>query len=308
MRDESLRRASEGKSQAALRRKANYLYNLSLQIKPHMNGSPSLDCWRIASLVLLSLFVLFLALGARTVCAGNRELSVAAAADLSSALTQIAADYESRTGVAVKLSFGASGALTQEIENGAPFDLFLSADMDYPQRLIAESKAERASLYRYAIGQLVLWTPSGQRLDLDRRGMNALLDSSVKKIAIANPQHAPYGRAAVAALKHYGLYEKVSDRLVLGESVAQAAEFVESGNAQIGFLALAFALAPAMQGKGRYWKIPVEAYPALDQGAVVISGASHKQDAVAFLEYLKRAEAERVFQRYGFDTPDRDKH
>lgn len=258
--------------------------------------------------VVYSVFLLLLgfasAMGALPIHAVDRELSVAAAADVSAALTQIAAEYEQKTGVAVKLSFGASGALTQQIENGAPFDIFFSADMDYPQRLIAESKADRASLYRYAIGQLVLWTSTGQQLDLERRGMDALLDSSIKKIAIANPQHAPYGRAAAAALKHYGLYEKVNNRLVLGENVAQAAEFVESGNAQIGFVALAFAVAPAMQGKGKYWKIPAGAYPALDQGAEVISDSEHKQDALAFLEYLKNTEVQRVFERYGFNALD----
>jgi molybdate transport system substrate-binding protein len=292
-----------GEKLKEFRRKANYLYNLSLQIKPHMNGSVFLNWKPVVSSVFLLSLVLALALGALPIHAVDRELSIAAAADLSAALTQIAAEYEQKTGVAVKLSFGASGALTQQIENGAPFDLFFAADMGYPQRLIAEDKADRASLYRYAIGQLVLWT-SSQRLDFEGRGMNVLLDPSVKKIAIANPQHAPYGRAAVAALKHYGLYEKVTDRLVLGENVAQAAEFAESGNAQIGFVALAFVLAPAMQGKGKYWKVPSGSYPPLDQGALVISDSGHKQDALAFLEYVERTEVKRVLERYGFNTLD----
>ena len=149
----------------------------------------------------------------------SREINVAAAADLSSALQEIAANYEKRTGVIVKLSFGASGALTQQIQNGAPFDVFFSADMDYPRQLIAGGQADGATLYRYAVGQLVLWVPQDSPLDVEHKGMDVLLDPSVKKIAIANPQHAPYGRAAAAALKHYGLYEKVSDRLVLGENV-----------------------------------------------------------------------------------------
>jgi len=190
--------------------------------------------------------------------AANREITVAVAADLSSALGEIAANYEKRAGVAVKLSFGASGALTQQIQNGAPFDLFFSADMDYPKQLTAAGQADGATLYRYATGELVLWVPRDSPLEVERRGMDILSDPSVKKIAIANPQHAPYGRAAVAALKHFGWYEKVSDRLVLGENVSQAAQFVESGNAQIGFVALAHAVAPAMQGKGRYWTVPAD--------------------------------------------------
>jgi molybdate transport system substrate-binding protein len=126
----------------------------------------------------------------------------------------------------------------------------------------------------------------------------------VKKISIGNPEHAPYGRAAVAALKHYGLYEKVSERLVLGENVSQAAQFVESGSAQVGFVALAHAVAPAMQGKGKYWIVPAEAYPRLEQGVLVISSSPRKQDATAFLDYVKSAEAAAVLQRYGFTLPE----
>ncbi len=252
---------------------------------------------------------LALMLGAAIVAANAapRELNVAAAADLSAVLQEVAANYEKRTGVTVKLSFGASGALTQQIQNGAPFDVFFSADMDYPRQLIAAGEADGATLYRYAVGQLVLWTPKDSPLDVEHKGINVLLDPSVRKIAIANPEHAPYGRAAAAALKHYGLYEKVSGRLVLGENVGQAAQFVESGNAQVGFIALAHALAPAMQGKGRYWIVPGEAYPALDQGVVVITrpSSSRKQDAAAFLEYVKSAEVAQLLQRYGFTSPDR---
>lgn len=235
--------------------------------------------------------------------AAPREIDVAAAADLSIALPGIADAYEKTSGVVVRLSFGASGVLTQQIQNGAPFDVFLSADMGYPKQLIAEGKADAATLYRYAVGELVLWTQANSPRDLEHLGINVLLDPSVRKIAIANPQHAPYGRAAVAALKHYGLYEKVSARLVLGENISQAAEFVESGNAQVGFVALAHALAPAMKGKGKYWKVPADAYPPLDQGAVVISRSPHAQDAMAFLEYMKGPEALAVLRHYGFTSP-----
>jgi len=235
--------------------------------------------------------------------AAGREIIVAAAADLSAALQEVASNYETRPGVAVKLSFGASGALTQQIQNGAPFDVFFSADMDYPRQLIAGGQVDSETLYRYAVGRLVLWVPKDSPLDIEHKGVDVLLDPSVKKISIANPEHAPYGRAAVAALKHYELYEKVSGRLVMGENVSQAAQFVESGNAQAGFVALAHGMAPAMQGKGRYWMVPVEAYPPLDQGAVLISPSSHRQDAAAFLEYMKTAEVAAVLRRYGFSLP-----
>ena len=231
------------------------------------------------------------------------ELVVAAAADLSAALPEIGDGYQKKTGVKLKLSFGASGALTQQIQNGAPFDLFFSADMDYPRQLIAAGDADTATLYQYAVGKLVLWVPADSPLDVEHQGMNVLLDPSVKKIAIANPQHAPYGRAAMAALQHSGLYDRVADRLVLGENVSQAAQFAESGNAQAGFVALAHAVAPGMLGKGKYWEVPAESYPTLAQGVVVLSHSPHKKEAADFLNYLKTKEAAGLFQKYGFILP-----
>ena len=233
----------------------------------------------------------------------SRELVVAAAADLSSALKEVAEGYEKQTGVKVKLSFGASGALTQQIQNGAPFDVFFSADMDYPRQLISADDADGASLYQYAVGKLVLWVPAGSALDVEHKGMNVLLDPAVKKIAIANPEHAPYGRAAVAALKHAGFYERLSDRLVLGENVSQAAQFAESGNAQVGFVALAHAVAPAMRGKGKYWEVPAEYYPALAQGVVVLAHSQHKKVAAEFVEYIRTKEVGDLLRRYGFTLP-----
>ena len=258
---------------------------------------------RFVSLVLIAFLALASGVSILGAAAAGREINVAAAADLSSALREAANSYEKRTGVTVKLSFGASGALTQQIQNGAPFDVFFSADMDYPRQLIAGGQAEGATLYRYAVGRLVLWVPIDSPLDVEHKGIEVLLNPSVKKISIGNPQHAPYGRAAAATLKHYGLYEKVSDRLVLGENIAQAAQFVGSGNAQVGFVALAHAIAPAMQGKGKYWVVPADAYPPLDQGVVLISHSPRQQDAAAFLEYVKSAEAAAVLRRYGFSLP-----
>lgn len=235
------------------------------------------------------------------------QIIVAGAADLNASLTEIAAAYQKQTGRTVKLSFGSSGNLFTQIENGAPFDVFFSADMDYPQKLIEDGFANGPSPYRYAVGRLVLWVPASSSLDLEHRGMDVLLDPSVKKIAIANPQHAPYGRAAVAALRHFELYEKLADRLVLGENVSQAAQFVESGNAQAGIVALSHARAPAMKGKGRYWEIPADAYPALDQGVVVLAHSQNKKEAAAFLDYLKTAGASAIMRRYGFSLAE-EKH
>jgi molybdate transport system substrate-binding protein len=254
---------------------------------------------RIAALFLLLTCISGLAQEKRNA----PELIVAAAADLNPALQEICDGYEKKTGVKMKLSFGASGALTQQIQNGAPFDIFFSADMDYPRQLIAANAADGATLDQYAVGKLVLWVPADSSLDVGHKGIQILLDPAVKKISIANPLHAPYGRAAVAALKHYGMYEQVSDRLVLGENISQAAQFVESGNAQAGFVALAHAAAPAMKGKGKYWEVPAEAYPALAQGVVLLSGSKYKKEAVEFLEYVKTKESGDLLRRYGFTLP-----
>src|SRR5580658_4567730 len=232
-----------------------------------------------------------------------QEITVAAAADMSAALPQLVDAYTKKTGQAVKLSFGSSGNLTNQIRNGAPFDVFFSADEEYPQQLIAEGLVSKETLYRYAVGRLVLWVPSDSPLDLSKLGMSALLDPSVKKISIANPATAPYGRAAAAALRHFGIYDQVSSRLVLGENVSQAAQFVESGNAQAGLVALSHALAPAMKGKGRYWTVPLDAYPTLNQAAIVLSRSKQGDAARRFLEFVRSPEATSLLATYGFSLP-----
>jgi molybdate transport system substrate-binding protein len=273
--------------------------------KNERNGHPVrfISSTLLAACIALSATVLTPTSGCGQEKKSSPELTVAAAADLSSALQEIGDRYEKQTGVQLKLSFGASGALTQQIQNGAPFDLFFSADMDYPRQLIAAGAADPASLYQYAVGKLVLWVPADSPLDLDHKGISVLLDPSVKKIAVANPQHAPYGRAAVAALKHTGIYDQIADRLVLGENVAQAAQFVESGNAQAGFVALAHAVAPAMRGKGKYWEVPADFYPPLAQGVVVVSNSQRKKEAAEFLQYIKTKETSELLRKFGFTLP-----
>jgi molybdate transport system substrate-binding protein len=238
--------------------------------------------------------------------ATSQEIVVAAAADMSAVLPQLVANYTKKTGQPVKLSFGSSGNLTNQIRNGAPFDLFFSADEEYPQQLIAEGLASKDTLYRYAVGRLVLWVPNDSPLDLTKLGIKALLEPSARRISIANPSTAPYGRAAQAALRHFQIYDQVSSRLVFGENVSQAAQFVESGNAQAGLIALSHALAPAMKDKGRYWAVPLDAYPALNQAAVVLSRSKQPNAARAFLEYLRTPEATSLLANYGFNLSGRD--
>src|SRR5512146_383219 len=210
-----------------------------------------------------------------TVIAPAQQLTVAAAADLQFAFRDLGGQFEKQTGIPVRVTYGSSGNFTTQIENGAPFDLFFSADVQYPQKLISEGYAEPGSLYRYADGKLVLWVPNGSKIDLSK-GLLALLDPSVHKIAIANPKHAPYGRAAVAAMKSAGVYEKVESKLVLGENISQTAQFVQSGTADMGLVALSLAVSPGMRNSGRYAEVPAKDYPAIEQGAAIVKQSKQK--------------------------------
>jgi molybdate transport system substrate-binding protein len=231
------------------------------------------------------------------------QITVAAAADLTFALRDAAARFQRQTGNSVLLSYGSSGNFFSQVENGAPFDIFFSADVDYPRRLAAAGLTEPGSLYEYAVGRIVIWVPSASPFDLDR-GLPVLLDSRVRRIAIANPQHAPYGRAAVAALKHAAIYDRLKDKLVLGESVSQAAQFVASGNADAGVIALSLALAPPLKSKGRYVEIPPTDYPPIIQAAVILKAAHDRQTAAQFIDFLRQPAGVALMQSYGFLLPN----
>lgn len=232
----------------------------------------------------------------------SEDLTIAAAADLNFAFKDLAAAYEKETGVHIKLSLGSSGNFFSQISNGAPFDLYFSADIRYPQKLEEAGDAVPGSLYKYAVGRIVLWAPNGSKVDV-QKGLDALLDPAVKKIAIANPKHAPYGRAAVAAMEHFKVYDRVKDKLVLGENISQAAQFIESGACDIGIVALSLALAPSMKSAGKYWEIPIEAHPPLEQGAVILKSSKNQEAAKRFLEFLKGSQGQEIMQRYGFTVP-----
>jgi molybdate transport system substrate-binding protein len=231
------------------------------------------------------------------------NLTVAAAANLGPALREISANFEKSSGTHVELAFGASGNLAMQIENGAPFDVFLSADVDYPRRLEAKGAAAPGSLAVYATGKLVLWVTNASGIDVGRLQPQMLLLNSVHKIAIANPQHAPYGKAAVEFLRKAGLYDRVAGKFVLGEDVAQTAQFVISGNAEVGIIPLALALAPAMKERGKYREIATDLYPPIRQAGVVLKNAKNPSAAAKFLDYVRSAEAAPVLARYGFEPP-----
>src|SRR5258707_6053687 len=170
-----------------------------------------------------------------------QEIRVAAAADLKFALDELDAQYQKQTGKRIDVSYGSSGNAFAQIQNGARYDLLLSADIEYRRKLETAGLAEPGTLYEYAVGRIVIWMPADARADVAKLGWKALLEPGLERIAIANPEHAPYGRAAVAALRNAGVYEQVRRRLVYGENIAQAAQFVASGSAQAGILALSLA-------------------------------------------------------------------
>lgn len=224
---------------------------------------------------------------------GAQTLRIAAAADLQFAMNDLAIQFEKKNGTKVSVSYGSSGNFRAQIQNGAPFDVFFSADMSYPQQLVSEGFAEEQSLFVYAQGHLVLWAPAGTNLRLAERGFEALKDPRVKKIAIANPEHAPYGRAAVSALQKAGLYDPIKSKLVFGENVSQAAQFTQTGSAQVGIIALSLTFAESMKG-GESWEIPVELYPPLRQGAVIVHSSPNKAAANAFLEFVRSDEGRKI--------------
>ncbi len=228
---------------------------------------------------------------------------IAAASDLKFALDEIAADFEAANpDVDVQPTYGSSGVFVQQITEGAPFDLYLSADIALAEQLAADGLAAPEDVFEYAVGRLVVWAPNDSPVD-PTAGLAALATPEASRVAIANPDHAPYGRAAVAALESAGLSSQVRDKLVLGENIAQTAEFVASGNAQVGVIALSLALAPELSGSGRYVEVPLESFPRLDQGGVVLAGSRSFDQARAVQEYLTGDAGLKTLKRYGFFLP-----
>jgi len=229
---------------------------------------------------------------------------VAAASDLRFALEEVADLVASEhPDVEIAVTYGSSGQFAQQIGNGAPFDLFLSADLAYPEQLVEEGLAEAGDVFSYGVGRLVLW--AGEESPVDPSdGLAALAEPAVRTAAIANPEHAPYGRAAVEALREAGVWEAVEPKLVLGENVAQAADFVRSGNADVGVVALSLALAPASGADGRWVEVPIELFSPLEQGGVVLAGARDPAAARAVRDVLLAEEGRAVLASYGFSPAD----
>lgn len=236
-------------------------------------------------------------------CAAQ-AITVAAAADLQYAMQDVAARFERERGTKVNVIFGSSGNFFQQIQNGAPFDMFFSANLDYPKKLDAAGLVEKGSYYPYAQGRIVLWVLHDSKINLTS-GLKVLLDTGVEKIAVANPLHAPYGQAAVSAMQKEGVYDKAKAKFVLGENVSQTASFVVSGSADIGIVALSLALSPNMKDKGRYNEIPADEYPPIEQACVILNSSKNKEIAQQFLSYFKSAAVADLLVGYGFDVSSR---
>lgn len=253
---------------------------------------------RLLRRALLTFFYLFLPVF--PACA--QTLRVAAASDLQFVFPDLAAQYEKQSGVRLAVTYGSSGNFFAQIQNGAPFDLFLSADTSYPRKLIANGQAESDSYCVYAIGYLSIWIPPGSPLDLTAEGYRILLDARIKRIAIANPEHAPYGRAAMIALHDAGIFSQVKPKLVFGENASQAAQFVQSGSADAAIIPRSLALSPSMKAGRRYDLTSVRFTPP-EQAAVVVKSSPNKPVARDFLSFLHSDAARRIFKNYGMVVP-----
>jgi molybdate transport system substrate-binding protein len=200
--------------------------------------------------------------------------------------------------VSTTVTYGSSGSLFAQLLNRAPFDVFLSADVGYPNELAARGLTLADGTFTYGVGRIVLWAPAGSPIDV-ATGLTAVVDPRVRHLAIANPAHAPYGRAAEAALRAAGVYDRVAAKLVLGENVAQTLQFVQSGAADLGIIARALAVSPPVRGSGQSWDIPADWYPPIAQGGAILRWAESPEAARQLRAFMLGGEARAILERYG---------
>jgi molybdate transport system substrate-binding protein len=228
------------------------------------------------------------------------KITIAAAADLKFAMDEIVASFKkSSPGDELEVIYGSSGKFHTQLQQGAPYDLFFSADIAFPREL-AQNGLAASDVKPYAFGRIVLWSAN---LDASKMTLDSLTDMQIKHIAIANPKHAPYGKRAEEALRASGLWEKVEPRLVYGENIAHTAQFVQTGNAEVGIIALALAVNPELASKGGYWLIPDNLHEPLEQGFIITKRAAGNALAQRFANYMGSKPARAVMTRYGFVLP-----
>ena len=228
-------------------------------------------------------------------------LKIAAAADLQPVLPTLIDQFEKQTHKKVEASYASSATLATQIINGGPFGLFLAADLSFPQKVIAAGLGDSAEPVPYARGTLVLWARNNS--PLQPLSIDSLRNPSLKTVAVANPDHAPYGRAAKAAIEKLGLADTLQSKLVVAENIAQTAQYADSGNAEVGFLSLTSALTPRLMADGKYVALPEDSYPPLLQGAVVIKNGPAAEEAHQFLDFLLSAPIRKQLAERGLKAP-----
>jgi molybdate transport system substrate-binding protein len=228
-----------------------------------------------------------------------QKISIAAAADLRYAMDDIVKVYKkTHPTVDIKVNYGSSGTAFQQIVNGATYDIFFSADILYPQKL-KEQKLTATAPKLYAIGYIVVWS---SQIDVSS-GINSLLNAKVSKIAIANPEHAPYGKRAEESMKYYKIYDKLKSKLIFGDNVSQAAQYAQTGNAEIGILALSLVCSPALKGQGKYFIIDDKSHSPLEQAYVILNQGKNNKEAHSFVQFVVSPVARAIFKTYGFKLP-----
>jgi molybdate transport system substrate-binding protein len=227
-------------------------------------------------------------------------LTIAAAADLKFAMDEIVTAFkQGHPDDQIEVIYGSSGKFHTQIQQGAPYDLFFSADIAFPREL-AEKGHTASEVKPYAFGRIVLWSAS---LDASQMTLQSLTDPAITRIAIANPKHAPYGKRAEEALRSANLWDKVEPKLVYGENIAHTAQFVQTGNAQAGIIALSLAVNPELADKGGYWLIPDDLHEPLEQGFIITARAAGNTLAKSFADSMSSAESRRIMTHYGFVLP-----
>jgi molybdate transport system substrate-binding protein len=252
----------------------------------------------------LLLCLLLLLTGCSGESSSGRGLRVAVAANLKPAFEEIASAFQKEhAGIRVTGSFGASGQFFAQLGQKAGFDVFLSADVKYPRRLIEDGVADKGSDFVYAVGKLVVWVPPDSKLEVSK-GLAVVTDARVKKIAIANPRVAPYGKAAEAALKQAGLLDAVKSKLVLGEDVTQTAQFAQTGAADVAILPMSLALAPNLRDSGKHQELPAKSYPRIEQAGLILPWARDAEAARLFRDFLTGPEGRAILERHGYAVPE----
>jgi len=228
------------------------------------------------------------------------KITIAAAADLKFAMDEIVTEFKkSRPGHDLEVIYGSSGKFHAQIQQGAPYDLFFSADISFPRELV-KNRFAASEVTPYAVGRIVLWSAE---MDASKMTLSNLTDPKITRIAIANPKHAPYGKRAEEALRASGLWDKVQPKLVFGENIAHTAQFVQTGNAQVGIIALSLALNPELSKKGGYYLIPDRLHESLEQGYIITKLGAGKSLAKQFADYMASKQARSIMRKYGFVLP-----